>query len=180
MISYRPAPRNLRSLFGLTACALGAFLALPGAGGRGQQPRVAVLRIGTCSTMTGDAESPREKAAAKTLRGFIKDETGLNNEVLRRDNWQEVADELARGRLHLALFQGYEFAWAQELLLAVAGPAPACDANPGADTPCFRRPHPRRYRLSTPRWETAGRTGSRIPGWSHRTAVRQRVRAACR
>jgi hypothetical protein len=71
--------------------------------------------------MTGDAESPREKAAAKTLRGFFKDETGLNNEVLRRDNWQEVADELARGRLHLALFQGYEFAWAQELPLAVAG-----------------------------------------------------------
>jgi ABC-type phosphate/phosphonate transport system substrate-binding protein len=64
--------------------------------------------------MTGDAESPREKAAAKTLKGFIKDETGLNNEVIRRDNWQEVADELARGRLHLALFQGYEFAWAQE------------------------------------------------------------------
>ena len=144
MISYRSAPRNLRTLFGPTACALGAFLALPDAG------------------------------------GFIKDETGLNNEILRRDSWQEVADELAKGRLHLALFQGYEFAWAQELLLAVAGPAPACDANPGADTPCFRRPHPRRYRLSTPRWETAGQTGSRIPGWSHRTAVRQRLRAACR
>ncbi|HKB36588.1 MAG TPA: hypothetical protein VKD72_09055, partial [Gemmataceae bacterium] len=114
MISYRSAPRNLRALLALTACALGAFLAMPGAGGRGQQARVEVLRIGTCSTMTGDAESPREKAAAKTLRGFIKDETGLNNEVLRRDNWQEVADELPRGRLHLALFQGYEFAWAQE------------------------------------------------------------------
>src|ERR1700748_628511 len=114
MISHRPAPRNLRTLFGLTAGPLAPLLAAPGAGGRGQQPRVEVLRIGTCSTLTGNAESPREKAAAKTLKGFIKDETGLNNEVFRRDNWQVVADDLSRGRLHLALFQGYEFAWAQD------------------------------------------------------------------
>src|SRR5262249_9243492 len=79
----------------------------------GRQAGVRVLRIGATGTLTGNADSPKEKAGAATLHRFIKDETGLDNEILGQMGWPDLADKLAKGRLHLAVFQGYEFAWAQ-------------------------------------------------------------------
>jgi len=78
------------------------------------QGRVDVLRIGASGTLTGNADSPREKAGSETLHRFIKDETGLNNEILGQTDWQALAGKMAKGQLHLAVFQGFEFAWAQE------------------------------------------------------------------
>ncbi len=115
MSSRHSRPRRCRPGSLLPAFALTAlFLAVAGATAHGQQARVDVLRIGTTVTLTGSAEGPREKAGLETLRSFIKDETGLNNEVLRQTNWQELADKMAKGQLQLAVFPGYEFAWAQE------------------------------------------------------------------
>ncbi len=79
-----------------------------------ESPRVEVLRIAATGTMTGKQEDPREKAGVTTLRQFIKDETGFNNEVTREKDWQALADQLKKGALQVGVFQGYEFAWAQE------------------------------------------------------------------
>src|SRR3954454_16596722 len=113
MISSNAPPRRPRPRPVLPPLALAALLAGAGVAANGQG-RVDVLRIGASGTLTGNADSPREKAGSATLHRFIKDETGLNNEILGQTDWQALAGKMAKGQLHLAVFQGFEFAWAQE------------------------------------------------------------------
>src|SRR4051812_20244218 len=91
---------------------LAILLMFPGPQAEGQKADPDVLRIG--SLATPDAGTPKEKAALESLQSFIKDETGMNNEIVHQKDWREVADKMAKGDLHLGVFQGYEFAWAQE------------------------------------------------------------------
>ncbi len=97
----------------LVASALAALLAMSGASADGRQAKIGVLRIASTGTLSGKADSAKEKAGAETLRQFIKDETGLENEILGQVSWQELADKLAKAQLHIGVFQGHEFAWAQ-------------------------------------------------------------------
>jgi ABC-type phosphate/phosphonate transport system substrate-binding protein len=94
------------------ACALAALLAFLAVGANGQQ-KVDVLRIGASGNLTGDA-ADKEKGALESLKSFIKDETGFNNEIVRLKDWREVVDKMTKRQLHLGVFQGYEFAWVQE------------------------------------------------------------------
>jgi ABC-type phosphate/phosphonate transport system substrate-binding protein len=108
--SRRPCRRAI-----LLAVALVGLVALPGVMVNGQQAKVDVLRIGTSGTLTAEKESGgKEKGALETLKGFIKEETGLNNTIERQKDWRELTDKMAKGQLQLGVFQGYEFAWAQE------------------------------------------------------------------
>jgi len=91
------------------------FLVLSCAAADEQQVKVDVLLIGTSGTLHPDRVNPKtEQAGLETLKSFIKDETGLTNEIVRQDNWRELADKMAKGQLHLGVFHGYEFAWAQD------------------------------------------------------------------
>jgi ABC-type phosphate/phosphonate transport system substrate-binding protein len=103
-----------RQRVALPAFVLATLLVLPAATSRGQQARLDVLRIGTSGNMTGGNSGAREKAGLDTLHSFIKDETGLNNEIVRQKAWRELAGKMAKGEPQLGVFQGYEFAWAQE------------------------------------------------------------------
>jgi ABC-type phosphate/phosphonate transport system substrate-binding protein len=103
-------------------------LALPCALGWGQQARIDVLHIGATGTLTGEADSQKEKGAIQTLRRFIKEATGFTNNITREKDWQHLVDRMKKGELQVGVFQGYEFAWAQEkdpalkpLALAVNG-----------------------------------------------------------
>jgi ABC-type phosphate/phosphonate transport system substrate-binding protein len=99
----------------LLVLVLAAFLTIPAGAARAQQGGLDVLRIGTSGTMTGEAPGgPKEKSGMDTLKSFIKEETGLNNEIVRQKDWQELAEQLSGKKLQLGVFQGYEFAWAQE------------------------------------------------------------------
>jgi ABC-type phosphate/phosphonate transport system substrate-binding protein len=91
-----------------------AFLVVLGTAVNGKQAALETLRIGASGTLTGKADDPKEKAGLKTLRRFIKEETGLNSDITGQMSWQTIAEKLSKGELHLAFFQGYEFAWAQE------------------------------------------------------------------
>lgn len=77
----------------------------------GQPAKVDVLHIGTSGTLTS---AKQEKSALDLLQGFVKDETGFNNDILRQKNWSELADKVASGQLQLGVFQGYDFAWARQ------------------------------------------------------------------
>jgi ABC-type phosphate/phosphonate transport system substrate-binding protein len=86
------------------------------------------LRIGTTGTLKSGRSAPEEKAALAILKSFIKDETGFDNEIVDEKDWQELGDQLAKGKVQLGAFHGYEFAWAQQrdpalrpLVLAVNG-----------------------------------------------------------
>ncbi|MCE9532313.1 MAG: phosphate/phosphite/phosphonate ABC transporter substrate-binding protein [Planctomycetes bacterium] len=79
-----------------------------------QPAKVSVLRIGATGTITGNADSAKEKAGHETLRKFIKEETSLTSEIVGQEKWQELTEKLAKGQYHLGVYQGFEFAWAQE------------------------------------------------------------------
>jgi phosphonate transport system substrate-binding protein len=103
----QPGPAILRIVGPIALLALLAGVA-------SGQARIESLRIGASGTLTGKADSPKEKAGLKTLHRFIKEETGLENQMFGEKTWEELAGKMAKGELHLAVFQGYEFAWAQE------------------------------------------------------------------
>jgi len=79
-----------------------------------QQSKDFFLRVSATGTMTGKVEDPKEKTGQDLLHRFIKEETGLNNEITGREKWENLVDKLAKGQSHLGVFQGYEFAWARE------------------------------------------------------------------
>src|SRR5260370_4907859 len=113
MILLEAGPQQHRQGFILLACTFWAFFAGPGAVSTAQQPKVDCRRIGSSRSLASE-QGAKEKAALKTLEAFIKDETGLNNEILREKDWRELAEKMAKGQLHLGVFPGFEFAWAQE------------------------------------------------------------------
>jgi ABC-type phosphate/phosphonate transport system substrate-binding protein len=112
MPSLSPPRRVSRPQGLLLAAALAAVVAVPGAAAHGQSAP-SVLRIGSSGSLT-TAPGTNEKAALETLKDFIKEQTGLDDEIVRQKDWRELADKMSKGRLHLGDFQGYEFAWAQE------------------------------------------------------------------
>src|SRR5581483_3439155 len=71
-----------------------------------------LLRIGTSGALATTAPAGDEKASRERLQEFIKSETGMANEVIRQENWRELAEKMSSGKLHLGVFHGYEFAWA--------------------------------------------------------------------
>jgi ABC-type phosphate/phosphonate transport system substrate-binding protein len=77
-------------------------------------PRIEVLRIGATGTLSGKPDSPKEKSGLQTLHSFISEETGFKNEIDGQLKWQELADNMAKGRYQLGVFQNHEFAWAQD------------------------------------------------------------------
>lgn len=78
----------------------------------GQGKKIDLLHIGSSGTLAG-AKS-KEQSALTSLQSFIKDETGFTNDIVRQNGWQELAQKMAKGELHVGVFQGFEFAWASE------------------------------------------------------------------
>src|SRR5579871_1363979 len=94
-------PRRPRRGSVLLGVALATLLAVPGTGAQGQPAgKIDVLRIGSSGSLTGGAAG-KEKTSLESLRSFIKDETGFNNEIIRQHDWRELADKLAKGQLHI-------------------------------------------------------------------------------
>jgi ABC-type phosphate/phosphonate transport system substrate-binding protein len=102
-----------------------ALLALPGLA-RAQQAR-AVVKIGTSGTLSSATSNAKEVAALDTMQQFIKEQTGLDDQIVRQKNWRDLAQQMAEGKLQLGVFQGFEFAWAQEKYPALRPLAVAVD-----------------------------------------------------
>jgi ABC-type phosphate/phosphonate transport system substrate-binding protein len=112
-LCYFPLARFLVGLV-LPAWALANLFTLGVSVVNGQEAKPNVLRIGTSGTLTAQkADTKREQAALSTLKRFIEDETGLNNEIVQQESWRALVDAMEQGRLQLGVFQGYEFAWIQ-------------------------------------------------------------------
>jgi ABC-type phosphate/phosphonate transport system substrate-binding protein len=116
------------SLFFLTF-GLTLLLAAPGAPTNAAEDTMDVLRIGTSGELTGHTASPKEKAGLESLHKYIKEEDGMDNEILRQKDWRELTDKLANGKLHLGVYQGYEFAWARQKTPALKALAIAVNVN---------------------------------------------------
>lgn len=72
------------------------------------------LRIGSSGGMGPSETGAKEKAGMETLRSFIKEETGLENEITRESDWRELVANMNDGKVQLGVFPGHEFAWAVE------------------------------------------------------------------
>jgi ABC-type phosphate/phosphonate transport system substrate-binding protein len=92
---------------------LAALVLVAAAGTHGQQSKISVLRIGTSGTFHASDKGVKEETALDTMKKFITDETGFNNEIIRQKSWRELAKKMADKQLEVGVFQGYEFAWAQ-------------------------------------------------------------------
>src|SRR5437660_8780967 len=114
MVLLKVRSRQPRPRFIFQVCALMAFLVLPGGLVHAQQPKIDVLRIGASGSLSTEKRGDKENSALETLKAFIMEETGLANEILQQKDWRELVDKMSKGDLHLGVFQGYEFAWAQE------------------------------------------------------------------
>jgi ABC-type phosphate/phosphonate transport system substrate-binding protein len=106
--------RQPRWRFLVLAFALPALVAFSGVEAGARQAKIDVLHVGTSGTLTAEKDTSKEKGALETLRNFIKEETGFANDIVRQKDWRELADKMAKSQLHVGVFQGYEFAWAQE------------------------------------------------------------------
>ena len=75
----------------------------------------AALRIGTTEPFVeeGVPEACDPAAVEDMYRKLIQDSTGIANNISVVENYQVLAERLARGKLQLGVFMGYEFAWAQ-------------------------------------------------------------------
>src|SRR5206468_419351 len=96
-----------RSFWRKGAALLGAFLAILTVCAQEGVPEEAQksLRIGTSGNLSLGASKDKEAAAVTTLKDFIKDETGLPNEIVRQKNWQELAQKMAGKELPVGVFQ---------------------------------------------------------------------------
>lgn len=79
------------------------------------QGKDSILHIGSSGSLTSSS-NVKEEDALETLRSFIKEETGMENQIVKEKNWQEVTDKLAKNELQIGVYQGYEFAWAKDKL----------------------------------------------------------------
>jgi ABC-type phosphate/phosphonate transport system substrate-binding protein len=79
-----------------------------------QAKRIDLLRIGSSGSFALNESGDKDETTLETMQNFVKIETGFDNEILRQKNWKELTAKLANGHLHLGVFQGYEFAWAQD------------------------------------------------------------------
>jgi ABC-type phosphate/phosphonate transport system substrate-binding protein len=94
---------------------MGMLLAAFGLLASGQQAKkIDVLRIGTSGSLALNTSGTKEETAMEALQSFIKTETGFDNEIIQERNYEELIQKMAKGELHLGVFQGFEFAWAQE------------------------------------------------------------------
>jgi ABC-type phosphate/phosphonate transport system substrate-binding protein len=93
------------------AVALAILPGLPAGSALAQKAKIDKLLIGTTGSLS--SEDADEKGAMDTLKDLIRTETGLDNEIIGQKEWRELADKMAKKELHLGVFQGYEFGWAQ-------------------------------------------------------------------
>jgi ABC-type phosphate/phosphonate transport system substrate-binding protein len=96
------------------ALSLAALLAVSALAAHGRTDKPDALRIGTSGPLCSEKDVLKERGVLAALQLFIKNETGINDEITQQKGWAELADRLVNGELQVGVFQGYEFAWAQE------------------------------------------------------------------
>lgn len=95
----------------LTGAVLAACWLAAGAAPDRAEPKV--LHVGSSGTLATGGDAGKEKGALESLQSFIKDETGLENEIVREKGWRDLVEKMEKGDLHLAVFQGHELARAR-------------------------------------------------------------------
>ena len=73
-----------------------------------------LVRIGMVQTLFGDVSPAMLSLAERPFKMLMKEQTGLDGKLVIGGDCYHVAKELNEGRLQLGVFNGVEFAWAQQ------------------------------------------------------------------
>jgi ABC-type phosphate/phosphonate transport system substrate-binding protein len=95
-----------RFLSGL-ACSVLAVAALAA-------DRPAILQIGSSGSLTKELPRSKVEAANDALKKLILTETSFKSDLVVSGSLDKLEADIKSGKLHLGLFQGYEFAWARQ------------------------------------------------------------------
>ena len=115
--------------------AMVIFALLVGAGvaggmpaAEGEHPRPEKLRIGVLESLFKGLPKPMALAASQPFRALMETQTGLQGELTAAGDVCFISQQLQEDKIDLAVFQGFEFAWARlkypdfrPLMIAVNG-----------------------------------------------------------
>jgi ABC-type phosphate/phosphonate transport system substrate-binding protein len=73
-----------------------------------------VVRVGMVKSLFRDMPEPVVKALLIPFGSLMAAQTGMNGKILVSDNALTLGDQLEKGQMDLGMFQGFEYAWAQE------------------------------------------------------------------
>jgi len=112
MVSSVTRPRlPLRGVF-LVALAVALPWLYLGPSAEGTQGKPSTLLIGSSGSITSQSNPKKEKSDLQSLKDFIKEETGMTNEIETEKDWRELTYKMVKKQVQLGVYQGYEFAWA--------------------------------------------------------------------
>jgi ABC-type phosphate/phosphonate transport system substrate-binding protein len=82
---------------------------------RADSKEIPVLHVGSTETFVAEnvPEGSDPAAVEATYRDFIQTATGFGSDLVALESYEVLAERLAKGKLQLGVFMGYEFAWAQ-------------------------------------------------------------------
>jgi ABC-type phosphate/phosphonate transport system substrate-binding protein len=73
-----------------------------------------LVKIGMVSSLFNDVPQPIVNILMPPFKGLIKQFTGLDGDVLVGGDVYDMARQVAQDKIHLAVFHGVEFGWAQQ------------------------------------------------------------------
>jgi len=105
--------RITRRSFAISAASLGAGFFLPRA--HAAEKRELELKMGMLQGMFRDVQPAMVQALSKPFRELVQKQTGFTGDVELCTGPMELVDKLREKKLHIGVFHGFEFAWAQQL-----------------------------------------------------------------
>jgi ABC-type phosphate/phosphonate transport system substrate-binding protein len=83
--------------------------------GDGKDPKStpSPIRIAVVDTFFRDIPEPMARPLIEPFRLLMVSQTGMDGEVVLPEESMKLAQDLAEEKIHVALFHGFEFAWAQ-------------------------------------------------------------------
>jgi ABC-type phosphate/phosphonate transport system substrate-binding protein len=77
----------------------------------GDEPKEGKIRIGLTDTLFRGNPEARDEKTTRSFQSLLKEQTGLEGQVFTGLKPDELREHLKDGKLQLAIFQGYEYAW---------------------------------------------------------------------
>jgi ABC-type phosphate/phosphonate transport system substrate-binding protein len=78
------------------------------------EPKATVVRIGLTDTLFRDNPEARSEKAARPFKSLLEQQTGLTGDVVIDLKPDDLAQQLKDGKVQVAVFQGFEYAWARQ------------------------------------------------------------------
>jgi ABC-type phosphate/phosphonate transport system substrate-binding protein len=99
-------------MVGLTALVAALSLADPAHTQEKKPPEK--VKIGMAASLFRDASQSTIDTMMPTFQSLVRNQTGMEADILKIDNINELGKQLHDGQIRLGVFHGFEFAWVQQ------------------------------------------------------------------